>query len=43
LPEYVSWILFAAIVGGLLSLDLFVFHRDAHAVRMREAAIWVGI
>ena len=43
MPEYVSWILFAVLVGGLLSLDLFVFHRDAHAVRMREAAIWVAI
>jgi tellurite resistance protein TerC len=43
LPEYVSWILFVVLVGGLLSLDLFVFHRDAHAVRMREAAIWVAI
>jgi tellurite resistance protein TerC len=43
LPEYASWILFAVLVGGLLSLDLFVFHRDAHAVRMREAAIWVGV
>jgi len=43
LPETVSWIVFAVIVGGLLSLDLFVFHRDAHAVRMREAAIWVTI
>ena len=43
MPEYVSWIVFAVLVGGLLSLDLFVFHRDAHAVRMREAAIWVAI
>ena len=43
MPEYFSWILFAVLVGGLLSLDLFVFHRDAHAVRMREAAIWVAI
>jgi tellurite resistance protein TerC len=43
LPEYISWILFAVIVGGLLALDLLVFHRDAHAVRMREAAMWVGI
>lgn len=43
MPEYVSWILFAVLVGGLLSLDLFVFHRSAHAVRMREAAIWVAV
>jgi tellurite resistance protein TerC len=43
LPDYVSWILFAAVVGGLLFVDLFVFHRDAHAVRMKEAGIWVTI
>jgi tellurite resistance protein TerC len=43
MPDFVSWILFAAIVGGLLSLDLFVFHRDAHAVRMREAGAWVAV
>jgi tellurite resistance protein TerC len=40
-PDYVSWIIFAVAVGGLLSLDLFVFHREARAVRMREAAAWV--
>jgi tellurite resistance protein TerC len=43
LPDYVSWILFATVVGGLLFVDLFVFHRDAHAVRMKEAGIWVTI
>jgi tellurite resistance protein TerC len=43
LPDLVSWVLFAVIVGGLLSLDLFVFHRDAHTVRMREAGIWVTV
>ena len=43
MPEYVSWIIFAVIVGGLLAFDLFVFHREAHTVRMREAAMWVGI
>jgi tellurite resistance protein TerC len=43
LPDAISWILFAAVVGGLLFVDLFVFHRDAHAVRMREAGIWVTV
>ena len=38
MPDYVSWIIFAVIVGGLLAVDLFIFHRDAHAVTMREAA-----
>ncbi|MCV0403952.1 MAG: TerC family protein [Chloroflexi bacterium] len=37
-----SWLLFAVLVLGLLSLDLFVFHRDARPVAMREAGIWVG-
>ncbi len=43
MPEYVSWIIFAVAVGGLLAFDLFVFHREARTVRMREAAAWVGI
>jgi tellurite resistance protein TerC len=42
-PDYISWIIFAVAVGGLLSLDLFVFHREARAVRMREAAAWVTV
>jgi tellurite resistance protein TerC len=42
-PDYISWIIFAIAVGGLLSLDLFVFHREARAVRMREAAAWVTV
>jgi len=43
LPDYVSWIIFAVVVGGLLFVDLFIFHRDAHAVKMREAGIWVTV
>ncbi|HVM24494.1 MAG TPA: TerC family protein [Candidatus Limnocylindrales bacterium] len=43
MPDYISWIIFAVAVGGLLSLDLFVFHREARAVRMREAAAWVTV
>jgi tellurite resistance protein TerC len=42
-PDYVSWIIFAVAVGGLLAFDLFVFHREARTVRMREAATWVAI
>lgn len=34
------WIGFVAFVLGLLALDLFVFHREAHEVRLREAAGW---
>ena len=34
------WVGFNAAVVGLLALDLFVFHRKAHEVRLREAAAW---
>ncbi len=43
MPDYVSWIIFLVAVGGLLAFDLFVFHREARTVRMREAATWVAI
>src|SRR5512139_3120933 len=34
------WAAFTALVLGMLALDLGVFHRDAHVVRTREAAVW---
>lgn len=34
------WIGFLAFVLAMLALDLGVFHRKAHAVSLREAAIW---
>ena len=36
----VWWIGFNLLVIGLLALDLGVFHRDAHEVKPKEAAIW---
>jgi tellurite resistance protein TerC len=36
------WIAFNALVLGLLALDLFVFHRKAHAVSLKEAAGWTA-
>jgi tellurite resistance protein TerC len=42
-PELLSWGIFVVAVGGLLALDLFVFHRDARPVTMREAATWVTV
>ena len=39
------WVWFA-FIGGLLAvlaLDLGVFHREAHAVSLREAAIWSAV
>jgi tellurite resistance protein TerC len=45
--EPIYWIAFLAFIGFLLFLDLFVFHRNAHVVKVREAAIfsafWIGL
>src|SRR5690554_713457 len=38
-----AWIIFLIIVVILLALDLGVFHRKAHAVSSREAAIWTVV
>jgi tellurite resistance protein TerC len=41
------WVLLGVIIAGFLFLDLFVFHREAHAVSFREAAtwsvVWIGL
>lgn len=34
------WVLFNAFVLLLLGLDLFVFHRKAHEVKIKEALLW---
>ena len=34
------WVGFNVFVLGMIALDLLVFHRDAHAVSMKEAAGW---
>ncbi|HEU4628618.1 MAG TPA: TerC family protein [Gemmatimonadaceae bacterium] len=34
------WVAFNVFVLAMLALDLFVFHRQAHEVRLREAAGW---
>jgi len=41
-PEWHQWLLFGVVIVGVMVLDLFVLHRKAHAVRMREAAITGG-
>jgi len=42
-----GWSAFAAFILGMLALDLFVFHRRPHEVRVREslgyAAMWIGL
>jgi tellurite resistance protein TerC len=37
------WVLFNAFILLLLALDLGIFHRKAHAVSLREAAIWSAV
>jgi tellurite resistance protein TerC len=37
------WVGFNAVVLGMLALDLGVFHRHAHRVSTKEAAIWSTI
>jgi tellurite resistance protein TerC len=36
----ITWVLFALFVLAMLALDLGVFHRKAHVVRIREALYW---
>jgi tellurite resistance protein TerC len=37
------WIGFTAFILAMLALDLGIFHRNAHAVKMREALVWSAI
>jgi tellurite resistance protein TerC len=37
------WIGFTIFILAMLALDLGVFHRKAHAIRMREALIWSAV
>ena len=37
------WVAFIAFVLGMLALDLGVFHRKAHVIHAKEAAIWTGV
>jgi len=34
------WILFTVFVLAMLAIDLWVFHRPAHAIKFREALVW---
>jgi tellurite resistance protein TerC len=38
-----AWAAFAAFVVAMLALDLFVLHRRAHEVSLKEAGIWSAI
>lgn len=38
--EFWGWIIFTVFLIVMLSLDLFIFHRNAHVVRVKESLIW---
>ena len=37
---FLSWIIFSVIVTVMLALDLGVFHRKMHEVKVKEALLW---
>ena len=41
--NYLFFGLFMVFVLAMLALDLFVFHKEDHVIRMKEAAIWTVI
>lgn len=41
--EVFAWALLATLVGVLLALDLFVFHREHRRIGVREAGVWVAV
>lgn len=40
--EAIAWVGFVAFVLLLLAFDLFVVHREAHVIRLREALSWTA-
>jgi tellurite resistance protein TerC len=38
-----AWVGFLVFIASMLALDLGVFHRGAHAVRMKEALAWCSV
>jgi tellurite resistance protein TerC len=41
--ETILWIVFGVLIPTMLILDLGVFHRRAHAVKVKEALIWSSV
>jgi len=41
--QLIWWLVFGVLVIVLLALDLGVFHRRAHVIRVREALIWSAV
>lgn len=40
LHDLMPWILFNVFILIMLAIDLFIFHRPAHGVSIKEAALW---
>jgi tellurite resistance protein TerC len=38
-----AWAIFIAFVIAMLALDVFVLHRNAHEVSLREAGVWSAV
>lgn len=43
MTNLISWMVFSVIVVIMLALDLGVFHRRTHEVKMKEALIWSAV
>ncbi len=41
--EWTGWVWFNLFVLAMLALDLGVFHRKSHEVKVKEALVWSGI
>jgi len=41
--HWAMWAVFAAVIAGVMALDLGVFHRKEHEVSVKEARAWTGV
>jgi len=41
--EGILWVVFGVVIPVMLVIDLGVFHRTAHAVKIKEALIWSAV
>jgi tellurite resistance protein TerC len=41
--QVLLWVVFNIFVLGMLALDLGVFHRKAHTIKIKEALAWSGV
>jgi tellurite resistance protein TerC len=41
--SWIFWTVFLSVIGGVLALDLGVFHRHARTVRVKEALGWCAL